>query len=121
MPSPDLVINESHRGYRITWYFPEEDHIGANLGEERISDIKSPSERHEIKAMHTTALRTQGVERDMNGFRWPEERLASAARRAVILAAKKAAKTAKDEPSSWPKWAIKAKDEGWKPPKGWKP
>jgi hypothetical protein len=37
------------------------------------------------------------------------------------LRAARAAVKAVQANTPWPEWAIKAKAEGWKPPKGWKP
>lgn len=38
----------------------------------------------------------------------------------ALRAARAAVKAVRDK-RPWPKWAIKAKAEGWRPPRGWKP
>jgi len=35
MAKPRIIINETNRGYQLAWYFPDEQDIGAYLGEHR--------------------------------------------------------------------------------------
>jgi hypothetical protein len=51
---------------------------------------------------------------DISGFYWNTQSGAIRALKAV-----RAAVEAGGEP--WPDWSLKAKEAGWKPPKGWRP
>jgi hypothetical protein len=111
------VIDDRHGFYRICWYLAEEDDLGAELGEQEYTqaslDKAGPSDRDHILAS-LTAKKTAGVERDRSYY-WESHAAATKALRLINVTLKA------DGGAPWPDWAIKAKAEGWKAPKGWKP
>lgn len=107
--------------YRIVWFLAETGEFGAIIGEgrgrhytQRDLDRAKPDERPHIVAC-LTAGKSDGATRDRSGYRWEERRKAAAALRMINIAIKT------DGGAPWPDWAIRAKAEGWKAPKGWKP
>ena len=111
------VVDDGEYHWRLQWFFPDDDDIGAILGdelytEEQLNKNKSEDREHILATI--TASRTVGVEHDRNGFAWQSKKDATNALRAIKAAMKS------DQPP-WPEWAVKAKAEGWTPPKNWKP
>jgi len=116
-----LCVIEGRYGYdhRIAWFLAEDGDFGAVLGDgDRYThaDLKKASgdDRAHILAC-LTAAKSDGVTRDRDGFSWETRTKATAALRMINLALKT------DGGAPWPEWAIRAKAEGWKEPKGWKP
>jgi hypothetical protein len=123
MSKPRLAINETEgRGsnwhdFEIGWYFPDEGEFGAMLGEERYTEAdiaKAKPDDREVVVAYLAALKTEGVQQGSSRIFWETRKHASNALRAI-----KAAVVNDEKP--WPEWAVKARAEGWKPPKGWKP
>lgn len=121
MPKPKLVVFETSDRYcyQIGWFLPDEGEIGGILGEgvepTKASVLKAKDRGdREHEAAGLAASQTSGVRWIHAGYFWGSRADANKALRAV-----KAALTNLDDP--WPEWAIKARAEGWKPPKNWKP
>lgn len=122
MSGPHLVIREDCRGYRyrLVWHFPDEGEDGGILGEggkapKRLERSRNYEQRATF-ALDRAIDALEVTERDDCGF-WFESQ--SAARRALAVANAVIKSVASSTP--WPEWAIKAKAEGWRAPKGWKP
>jgi len=118
MAQDKLVVDCDRLGvWRITWFLAEDGDLGASLGEQEYTQASlekaDPAERDHVLAT-LTAKKTAGVKRD-GTYYWESESAATKALR-LINATLKA-----DDGAPWPEWAIKAKAEGWKAPKGWKP
>lgn len=113
-----LDLTDDHKGYRLAWFFEEEGEFGAVLGEDsNILDKAKPNAAEEREAWeYYTAnklAQETGPERDQVGFYWESQSAARGVLR-VIRATFKAE-------TSLPEWAKTALENGWKPPKGWKP
>jgi hypothetical protein len=116
-----LVINEEwgEDVLRIAWLLAEDGDIGATLGDgDRYTQADlnkaTPDDRPHILAC-LTAAKDDGVEHDRRGFYWTTRAKATLALRMINLALKT------DGGAPWPEWALKAKAEGWREPKGWRP
>lgn len=115
-----LAIDE--RGYdgeyRIGWFLSEDGDFGAMIGETKYTEAQiakmTDREDHECALAYLAALKTDGYRVDWRGLIWESRSAAQKALRAI-----KAAIANADHP--WPEWAVKARAEGWTPPKGWKP
>lgn len=71
------------------------------------------SDRERAVAMYVAST-TTGWHRQPDGaFCWTSRKAAQAALRAIRYAIKAG--------KPWPTWALKAKESGWTPPKGWQP
>jgi hypothetical protein len=121
-----LVVVETHGRYRIQWEIDDGDDMGAYLGQES----KEPSE--DFYKSVTTDREYWAAERagfqvikegdqdtrghDSTGFWWESKTQATQALTKVKALMKTVLSSV-----SWPDWAVKASEAGWKPPKGWKP
>lgn len=108
MKKDRLIITEHPFGYSISWYLGGMDGVGASLGEGDLPTEDSPDDH----CVATRAVAALDPERDEFGFYWETRNKAKAA-----LAAAKGAIANKP----WPWWAVRAKMDGWRPPKGWRP
>lgn len=121
MSKARLVVDDSHARnwrYRLTWYLPDDGDMGASVGDHvyKDGDLKTLGpEDVDCAIAYFAAKKTDGVERDHNGFFWESKAMASNALRVV-----KAAIAAGVE-RPMPEWAATAIAAGFKPPKGWKP
>lgn len=115
-----LKIDDSGGRYRIAWYFPSIDDIGAHLGDrDNIprSDI-TDEEKREVWEMETADKAVapfSSLRNGYSGFEFESERVAKQA----LAAANAALNMGSDTPM--PDWAVKATAAGWKSPNGWKP
>jgi hypothetical protein len=117
---PSLQIYEEQYVFRIQWYFPDVDDFGATLGEsdfteEDLKKLKPEDEDRDHIVATIAAGKTPSVQKNGRGFFWDT----SAAAKKALVAIRAAIKS--DDGGPWPEWAIKAKANGWTPPKGWKP
>lgn len=124
MTRTKLIITDDERFFRLTWFFPDEEDVGGNVGDGPVVTAanlnqlaKKNREDWEADAASFCAQQTDGVCRDDRGLFWETRSQAAAALRAC----KKAIADGPPEGHPWPEWATKAASEGWKPPKGWKP
>ena len=123
-----LEVTDGPQGYYLRWWLPEEDDYGATVGESgteptRTKDIDIEWYTAEVVCFRclkaTPDSDTFGL--DKQGFWWTSKSKANKVL-AQIRAETKVALQAKGESGAeWPEWAITAKANGWKPPKGWKP
>ena len=123
MSDAKLMIDESDRYiYRIGWFLTEDDEFGAMLGDHRYTEAElakmTSGDDRDCALAYLAAIKTEGVQQGRyNGsdcLWWESRSAVTKALRAI-----KAAVANADHP--WPEWAVKAKAEGWTPPKGWKP
>ena len=107
------IYDESHNKWRLQWYLADEDDLGYSLGEDPnpSKEIPIESEERDIWIADNAALDTN-PERDDYSFYWESKIKAQQALRSINLALK--------QNRPLPDWAIKATEQGWKPPKGWK-
>lgn len=105
-----LAIDERDVFY-IAWWLVDEEDFGQYVGEVEPLEPKDKDE-WEVKVAYD-AVKPLASGTDIRGFYFKTKRQVAHA----LLAANRALN--QDVP--WPEWAIKAKAEGWKPPKGWKP
>lgn len=116
------VYNDRYTN-RIRWRFPEDRMIpeGADLGDTAFkeSDLKKykGSDNLEHILASLTAMKTEGVDKDIYGCFWESKKAANKA----LTVIQEVLKNFSDHHVLWPEWAVKAKSAGWKPPKGWKP
>jgi hypothetical protein len=106
------------RKHYICWYFSEEGEAGATLGDVVYTEAQvknAPAEAWEARAASFAASKTEGVEKDSEGYFWQSKKAANNALRAI----KTTLKAGHRKP--WPHWATKAAAAGWTAPKGWKP
>jgi len=134
-----IVIVNDYDVYRLQWEFLDErgnlEH-GTHLGENEtlqsilgiILDVESGKPLAEEDLEHFVATATLArlhTGRDSVGFHFKTKVKAEKALTLVIAAIKEARQTrgAGKAPSkkAWPAWALKAKEAGWTPPKGWTP
>jgi hypothetical protein len=115
MAQERLVLDEDRHGlFRIFWYLPDEDDLGACLGDYLLPRQPCEDAEHRLATESAKALNTG--ELDTVGLYWYTRSAASKA-----LAAAKAALTIHRSAKPWPEWAKQALAAGWKAPKGWKP
>ena len=123
MSDAKLMIDEHRDGtYRIGWYFNEDGEYGAMLGDHRYTEVElanmTDRSDRECALAYFAAVKTEGAEQrqhnGMDSLWWESRSSATKALRAI-----KAALANAEHP--WPEWAVKARAEGWTPPKGWKP
>lgn len=113
MSQPRLAIYEDTCVYRLRWYFPDEDDWGMTLGED-LKDIKDAEWDHKAASLAVKAM--SDVELDSEGFWWDSKSRAQGA----LRVAKQSIKS-KSDVKPWPEWALKALEQGWRPPKKWSP
>lgn len=103
--------------YHIAWYIPEDGDFGGYVGEIATQPKEAPKvkETWEMWVAHKAIEPLADCRRDMYGFYFESLKDAKVA----LLAANTALQNEKGLP--WPEWAVRAKDAGWTPPKGWKP
>lgn len=121
MTDPKLVVvdaRQRYAGYSICWFFPDEGEEGGYLGDDKYTerDLAKASNREERDHILATitASKTDGAELTRDGLVWESRTAATNALRAIKAALQ-------NSTAPWPEWAVKAKAEGWTPPKGWKP
>lgn len=104
------------KGYYLAWF--DEEGEGLRLGPETCQARFG----REIVAMSKAIRDLSQNDREelASEWRWETERGAKQALR-VALAAEKALKASPAAPRKYPAWAKKALEQGWKPPRGWKP
>lgn len=117
MSKERLAIYEDSCVYRLRWYFPDEDDWGMILGED-LKDLDRADYEAEWdhRAASMAVKGMSGVELDRDGFWWDSKSAAQVA----LQVARRAIKS-KGEEKPWPEWARKALEQGWRPPKGWRP
>jgi hypothetical protein len=104
-----LKVYNHNQVYRIGWYIPEDQEIGATLGEDtNVKDLPADDEH----AVATKYLLSIECEIDSFGFYWTSKSAAIKTLREI---------KAQFKNKEYPDWAKKALVEGWKPPKNWKP
>lgn len=110
-----LTITERVGHFYLVWYIPDDEDFGGYVGESEIyqaSEAPKSKDEWEIWTADNQAKRfAEG--RDGTGFYFntaTKAKLALAAANEVLLTG-----------APWPDWALKAKEAGWTPPKGWKP
>jgi len=107
----DYLAVDERDVYYIGWYLADDGDFGQYVGEH---EPPTPSDKDEWEAkIAYDAIKPYADGTDCRGFYFGTKRKAFHA----LYAANRALN--KDVP--WPEWATKAKAEGWKPPKGWKP
>ena len=120
MSKDKLIVFEDQGVYVIAWYLAVDQDIGAYLGDDErpeISDIASADPVDRGHRAATLAAYEVGTERRKHvGFVWETETEARAALRYI-----KARMASLLSNVPWPEWAVMAKAEGWRAPKGWKP
>lgn len=124
MAKDKLIVAEVHGVYVIGWFLAEEGELGAYLGDDvsTLEDVnKAAPEDHEAVLAQYLAhkLWDSTVQRGSSfgkHFFWETESQAKKALREI-----RANMEAFASKKPWPEWALKAKEAGWKPPKGWKP
>lgn len=104
-----LVVYDHHSLFRIGWWIPEDQEVGATLGEDIKVDDLPADDDHAIAVRLILSLE---YEVDNFGFYWESKSAASRVLRLI-----------KDRLNNkeYPDWAKMALAEGWKPPKNWKP
>lgn len=113
MSQPRLAIYEDTCVFRLRWYFPDEDDWGMTLGED-LKDLKGAEWDHKAASLAVKGM--SGVELDGDGFWWDSKSQTQGA----LRLAHQAIKAGKDA-VPMPEWAVKALEQGWRPPKGWRP
>jgi len=109
-----LTIIERGDYYYIAWVFPDDDFEGACLGEDTVPE-ETPKEQEDWE--HWMAQKVAAPLAELQetwGFAWTSLKKARAVLRDINEAL-----LSGDAP--WPDWAVKAKSEGWTPPKNWRP
>ena len=113
-----LRIIDDRYGHRIVWYSEEDGEEGSQLGDARdVTQAKvdaAVGDDKEYFLSHLVASKTKGLSLYGGSFCWESHADAKAA-----LAMVKTAIANIEHP--WPEWALTAKANGWKAPKGWKP
>ncbi len=120
--SPDgfsLVVREDANGYSIYWEDPKDDmDMGAAVGESYVPDKpvlqQETRDEWEVRVAAEASAPFADEKPKYGGFVFytiAKARKALAAANSYLLTG--------EQP--WPEWAMKAKKEGWTPPKGWKP
>lgn len=100
-----LDIEERPYSIRIGWVMPFDGEFGAFLGDEaRPSDPETKIAQEAVKPF---------AEDDYTFSTLAKAKKALTAANEALFAAKSG--------KPWPDWALRAKAEGWKPPKGWTP
>lgn len=114
MSDGKLVLNDMHDRHfiRISWFFPEEDDYGVNVGDDY--PMGPTADEIEMRAIHD-AVKPLADGKDDSGFRWESK---TRAQRALTVA--KAAQKAAHSTRPMEEWESKAIAAGWKPPKGWR-
>lgn len=109
-----LMIDENDYFY-IAWYLPDDDDLGAYLGDSGDPQGESPDDRDEWEVWTACkAVQPFALHRSATGFAFETE--------AIVRRALRAANEALNRGGGpWPEWAIRAQDAGWTPPKNWKP
>lgn len=119
--NPYLVVNDHESDnwkYRLSWYLPEDDDIGGNVGDLSYteSDLKTLGAGDvDCAIAYLAVAKLDGIQRDSRGVFWDTR----AAAQSALRVAKAAITAGVDKPM--PDWAQKAIAAGWKAPKGWKP
>jgi hypothetical protein len=119
-----VVVQDDGDLFRLVWVFDRDGcDTGARLGESLYTEADIDGEKNKGDRLHIAltlvlqkSLEDTGGARDKDSFFWET--------RAAAASALKMAKTQAEAllaGRSWPEWAVKAKAEGWTPPKGWKP
>ncbi len=93
----------------ISWLCVDDGEIGGALGE-----FEDDGQSKELCKLCREAGGKQKQSR--TAFLWDDEADAKKALRRI-----EAGMLAWEDGKSWPEWALKAKAEGWTPPKGWTP
>lgn len=116
-------------GYSIYWEVeiePGDWDIGGALGDAfplKKLDDKTKDEDRSFVIANITASQESPAGRNLYGFYWNTEAQARKVLSKVkaALKADAAAQKALKAGKPWPEWAVKAKAEGWRAPKGWVP
>lgn len=115
-----LVIEERSitNNWYIAWWIPSDGGLGAFVGDslEFEDDATTEEERKERLEMETANAAAKPFSSFTGAYGYEFETEAKARK---ALAACTLALWSLDIPM--PDWATKALEEGWKPPKGWKP
>ena len=117
MKDPYLIVNDQESDnckYRLSWYLPEDDGIGGNVGDE--IDLKTLAACDvDCAIAYLAVAKLNGIERDARGFFWSTH----AAAQSALHVAKVAINAGADRPL--PDWARQALAAGWTAPQKWKP
>lgn len=123
------VVEEDRDVYRLRWWLPEVDDYGATVGEN--GKAPSPRKKGDDIEWYTAEVvcfklfkvlpdsNTFGL--DSNGFWWASKALANKVLSQIRAETKVSLQANGESRAEWPEWAITAKANGWKPPKGWTP
>lgn len=122
MAKDKLVVVEPQNAnddkWRLQWYLPDEGDMGSYCGVRGYSEndcSMASGDDHEYTVSENTGAKTPSVARDADGYHWPSKKLAAAALALIKIAMKD------KSGRPWPEWALRARAEGWTPPKGWTP
>jgi len=133
-----LDVTKEHAGYVVAWIDSDDEHdVGAWVGQENATsqkalvakreDALSKRDRDEFEyccvELGARAWRLEhGSELVClaSGYTTSSRSLALKLRN-TVRAIRKAARVEFDGSTTWPEWAKAAAENGWVPPKGWKP
>lgn len=124
-----LEVFDDFRGnYRLHWWLPEEEDYGAVVGEggevptrDKSTDIEWYTAEVVCFQLHKATPDSDTFGLDSTGFWWSSKSRASSALAQIRSETRVALQAKGGSEASWPEWAVTAKVNGWKPPKGWKP
>jgi hypothetical protein len=105
-----LKVFKSISGYGIGWYYPKAKDScpsDAPLQASLFSDLEYDTANKAVEKFADKSYSIPGL------YVFRSKQVANEALEAANLVL--------GQLSIWPDWAIKAKENGWKPPKGWKP
>lgn len=119
MAEEKLVVYEHNGNYYIGWYLPDEEDIGATLGEDLTTINKATTEEGvDDHVIATKYLMSLDCDHDTFGYYWESKTKAQKILREINAQIKM--KLGNPGISEMPDWAQKALAEGWTPPKDWK-
>lgn len=124
-------IEEHFDGYLIGWYFADDEEFGLHLGEDSATDdvLRARLEREqdlderEVLVAELVGREKAEERNSMGQLQWLSKGKAKEALREIRHHIKVDAEQfkARQLAKPWPEWALTAVENGWKPPKGWKP
>jgi hypothetical protein len=124
-----LEVIEGANGYfRLQWWLPEEDDYGAIVGEagsEPTKDNETDLEWYTAEIvcfrLHKANPDSDTFGLDSRGFFWTSKSGVSKVLSQINVETRGALQSKSTTQEGWPEWALTAKTNGWRPPKGWKP
>lgn len=122
-----LEVVEDGPGFRIQWWIQENEDYGAIVGEggkeptkEKDTDLEWYTAEMAVFKLYREKPDSDTFGLDRYGFWWSSKSAANKVVAAIKVETKAVLKAVGESTEGWPEWAVIARDNGWKPPRGWK-